>query len=515
MEDARMAGDGAPGASPFSAEVDSLPSRTRVPEAERWTTAEGATASVESLLRHRGYHPRRQSASLDGGTDPRHRVRSYPWRQWLSRGMLRCMCSAGKQLEVASFIYALALLALLTTLHLSYVNRCGCASALLAQVPESQRTGHAPVHFIRAYDIVELRVPPARHWAASEQHAPAWRHWLLQRLLPRVQRYQFATEKGLLLLSEDARRAHNVSMLRLTLPAHHLCFGSSPLLRSVMELFVGSETVALNAFAYLLRDEPMPDGRTRRPHPGADGYVLNVHSGDMYNIGRVFIGELYARTAHFTDIVLLKLGVLLTSVYVMFTISALIAFALREVQARITKLAVEIQHARHRTPYAGALFSSSMHALVLVPIITGILFFLFEFFDNQLLAFCVLVLAWLAEVVVMLTWRSGIPAYVLPRAFAAYMLAFHLYFFSFPLGFSWLALFTCAAFMQHTMFLVLSRHERHLTNAGGRNETRPQEGTGEVAAGHGGSGAPLPPSMATMPAAPFGAALPMIPDMIR
>jgi hypothetical protein len=372
----------------------------------------------------------------------------------------RLLSHGGKKLELASFLNALLFLGLLTNLHLTYVNRAGCAPTLLEQMaqfhPEAR---HDPALLLRRYDLVQVQVVPTplplQHfhntWSGLQ---PLW-----ERLLPRPQRYQFATEKGFLLLSEQARRSHNISELHLELTTKDTCYGASPFMRGILKYIVGSETVVLNAFAYLLQYGLRHGHSSGQRSLGTDGYVLNVQSGDIYNIGRVFIGELYARSAYFTDVFLLKTGVLLTSAYVMFTIGALIAFALREVQSRIMKLALEIQNARNRTPYAGALFSSSIHALVLVPIITGILFFLFEFFDNQLLAFCVLVVAWIAEVTVMLGWRSGLSIYILPRAFAAYLLAFHIYFFSFPLGFSWLALFTCAAFMQHTVFLVFSRFE--------------------------------------------------------
>ncbi|KAK4531574.1 hypothetical protein CCYA_CCYA08G2431 [Cyanidiococcus yangmingshanensis] len=386
--------------------------------------------------------------------------RNSAWRRSWSRMTRRVLSYGGKKLELASFLNALLFLGLLMNLHLTYVNRPGCALTLMERMAaHHQEALHDPALVLRQYDLVEVRVVPSpQDWRGDQgpwsRIQPLW-----DRLLPRSQRYQFATEKGFLLLSEQARLRHNISELHLELATADACFGSSRFMRGILKYIVGSETVVLNAFAYLLQ-YGLRHGQPNGQHSlGTDGYVMNLQSGDIYNIGRVFIGELYARSAYFTDVFLLKTGVLLTSVYVMFTIGALIAFALREVQTRIMKLALEIQNARNRTPYAGALFSSSIHALVLVPIITGILFFLFEFFDNQLLAFCVLVVAWIAEVTVMLGWRSGLSVYILPRAFAAYLLAFHIYFFSFPLGFSWLALFTCAAFMQHTVFLVFSRFE--------------------------------------------------------
>ena len=53
---------------------------------------------------------------------------------------------------------------------------------------------------------------------------------------------------------------------------------------------------------------------------------------------------------------------------------------------------------RHRLSYVALIATHLVESLVYVPIMVGILFFLFEFFSDQLLAFFVLSMIWICEV---------------------------------------------------------------------------------------------------------------------
>lgn len=89
----------------------------------------------------------------------------------------------------------------------------------------------------------------------------------------------------------------------------------------------------------------------------------------------------------------------------------------------------------------------------------GILFFLFEFYDDQLLAFMVLILVWLCEIFTLISVRTPISMKFFPRFFLLYFLVFHIYFFSYAYGFSYLALSTTAAFMLHLILYFWNRFE--------------------------------------------------------
>lgn len=82
-----------------------------------------------------------------------------------------------------------------------------------------------------------------------------------------------------------------------------------------------------------------------------------------------------------------------------------------------------------------------------------------QFFDDQLLAFCVLAVAWLCEVTVAVSNRHWVSRHYLPRLLFTYFLAFHMYFFSYPLGYAWLSLGTCVAFMAHAVIALWNRWE--------------------------------------------------------
>jgi hypothetical protein len=67
-------------------------------------------------------------------------------------------------------------------------------------------------------------------------------------------------------------------------------------------------------------------------------------------------------------------------------------------------------------------------------IMIGILFFLFEFFDDQLLAFMVMTLVWLCELFTMISVRTRVSMQYFPRFFFLYFMIFHIYFFSYSYG---------------------------------------------------------------------------------
>lgn len=155
-----------------------------------------------------------------------------------------------------------------------------------------------------------------------------------------------------------------------------------------------------------------------------------------------------------------KCGVLMMSLFVFFTTTMSVSFTLRETQTRMLKFTVQLQHhAQHRLPTFQLIFVHVIESLVFVPIMIGILFFLFEFYDDQLLAFMVLVLVWLCELFTLISVRTPISMKFFPRFFLLYFLVFHIYFFSYAYGFSYLALMTTAAFMQHLILYFWNRFE--------------------------------------------------------
>ncbi|WCJ18319.1 hypothetical protein M5689_000680 [Euphorbia peplus] len=253
--------------------------------------------------------------------------------------------------------------------------------------------------------------------------------------------YMYTMEKGYFLLPEDAKSRHNIRTVNINISARHPCFGNR-WQQLLINRVVGYDTILMNSLL---------------SSPG-QGYLFNFQTKELYNLS--YPQEPLEGPAKFGDYLVTKCGVLMMSLFVFFTTTMSVSFTLRETQTRMLKFTVQLQHhARHRLPTFQLIFVHVIESLVFVPIMIGILFFLFEFYDDQLLAFMVLILVWLCELFTLISVRTPISMKFFPRFFLLYFLVFHIYFFSYSYGFSYLALSTTAAFMQHLILYFWNRFE--------------------------------------------------------
>lgn len=328
-------------------------------------------------------------------------------------------------LEILAAMCAITLFWTVFALHVRFVRRHGCAAAL-DKWDFSDNDKNHPV------------LPPVLEIAVVSHRGPT------------VGTFRFSRERGLLLLSNHSLAALNVTVDDVRLSTRDPCFGDG-VSQWILERIVGYETVAINAFARM-KGITMPYG-----------YVLSMQSRRVLNLmhadpglgtrGRPLASRLALK-------LMWKMGAFLTAGFIMCTTAALVSFTLKEVQMRMIKLTMDLQVImRTELGYGRVIFRYAMDALVFIPIIAGMLFFLFEFFDDQALAFSVLMLTWLCEFAASGSTRHRISRYYLPRLFFAYFGAFHVYFFSFPLGFSWLALITSVVFMLHAALAVWNHCE--------------------------------------------------------
>ncbi|XP_060186049.1 membralin-like protein At1g60995 [Lycium barbarum] len=265
--------------------------------------------------------------------------------------------------------------------------------------------------------------------------------WLETRSKAFEPTYLYTKEKGYLLLPEEARLRHNIRTINISISARHSCFGNR-WQQLLINRLVGYDTILMNS---LLNS------------PG-EGYLYNHQTKEFYNL--TYAHEQPESSARFGDYLVTKCGVLMMSLFVFFTTTMSVSFTLRETQTRMLKFTVQLQHhARHRLPTFQLIFVHVIESLVFVPIMIGILFFLFEFYDDQLLAFMVLIFVWLCELFTLISVRTPISMKYFPRFFLLYFLVFHIYFFSYSYGFSYLALSTTAAFMQHLILYFWNRFE--------------------------------------------------------
>ncbi|XWS54884.1 hypothetical protein CRYUN_Cryun10bG0127900 [Craigia yunnanensis] len=266
-------------------------------------------------------------------------------------------------------------------------------------------------------------------------------YWLEKRSESFEPTYLYTMEKGYFLLPEVAKSRHNMRTINISISARHPCFGNR-WQQLLINRFVGYDTILMNSLL----------------HQPGQGYLYNFQTKEFYNLS--YAQELPDGSARFGDYLVTKCGVLMMSLFVFFTTTMSVSFTLRETQTRMLKFTVQLQHhARHRLPTFQLIFVHVIESLVFVPIMIGILFFLFEFYDDQLLAFMVLILVWLCELFILISVRTPISMKFFPRFFLLYFLVFHIYFFSYAYGFSYLVLSTAAAFMQHLILYFWNRFE--------------------------------------------------------
>lgn len=288
---------------------------------------------------------------------------------------------------------------------------------------------------------LNLDVPKLMHVLYLDRIHSYAVHWLENRTKAFEPTYLYTMEKGYFLLPEADKSRHNIRTINISILARHPCFGNR-WQQLLINRFVGYDTILMNS----LLDTP------------GQGYLYNYQTKEFYNLSYPL--EPPEGPAKFGDYLVTKCGVLMMSLFVFFTTTMSVSFTLRETQSRMLKFTVQLQHhARHRLPTFQLIFVHVIESLVFVPIMIGILFFLFEFYDDQLLAFLVLILVWLCELFTLISVRTPISMKFFPRFFLLYFLVFHIYFFSYAYGFSYMALGTAAAFVQHLILYFWNHFE--------------------------------------------------------
>ena len=98
------------------------------------------------------------------------------------------------------------------------------------------------------------------------------------------------------------------------------------------------------------------------------------------------------------------------------------------------------QHVRARLPLLPLVTYHLLDSLVFVPIMLGVLFFLFEFFGDQVLAFLVLLSVWGCEIFSAVACRTVASLRLFPRVFLLTMILMEMYHMTWPFGFGYLSL---------------------------------------------------------------------------
>jgi hypothetical protein len=205
--------------------------------------------------------------------------------------------------------------------------------------------------------------------------------------------YSFSKEKAFLMLRTDIKESHNVSTVVATIPMSCECFGRAPV-SWVIHNVVGYDTIMLNLM-----------GRTFNEH----GHLQKMRSGQIFSVQKYSSlrympsTDLFAQNTLELDVfrerIAYKLALCLTIIFLFFTTTSMVSFILKQTQSKMLKFTFLLQyHVHHNIPLTFLIFTHVLESLIFVPIMIGILFFMFEFFGDQLLAFLILSLVWLCEV---------------------------------------------------------------------------------------------------------------------
>ena len=173
---------------------------------------------------------------------------------------------------------------------------------------------------------------------------------------------------------------------------------------------------------------------------------------------------------------LVRIGTLFSAVFLLFAMSSLVSFILGQTQARMLQFTAALQrHVRARLPLVPLVSYHLLDSLVFVPIMLGVLFFLFEFFGDHVLAFLVLLIVWGCEVFSAVACRTAQSLRLFPRVFLMCLGFFHVYHMTWPLGFGYLALLACVAALQVAMFHLWATFELPAITSGRVNVNRIRE----------------------------------------
>ena len=141
------------------------------------------------------------------------------------------------------------------------------------------------------------------------------------------------------------------------------------------------------------------------------------------------------------NLLIFKIGTLCSALFLLFATSTLVSFILSQTQQRMLRFTLQLhQYVRARLAVAPMILVHLLESLVFVPILLGVLFFMFEFFGDQFLAFTVLMTVWACELYSAVCCRTleSIRAY--PRVYLLCFTLFHCYHLCCPFGFQFLAL---------------------------------------------------------------------------
>uniref|UniRef100_A0A7S1TRD7 Uncharacterized protein n=2 Tax=Phaeomonas parva TaxID=124430 RepID=A0A7S1TRD7_9STRA len=199
----------------------------------------------------------------------------------------------------------------------------------------------------------------------------------------------FARDKGFLALPRRLLGQHRIEVATLVVRDDDACLGP-PIAAALLRHVVGYDTFWLNwALRYF----------------GGGGYFHSLNMETVQPLAK--IEQVTATKAAWPSLFALKLGSLCAIAFLFYVVSTMVSFTLRQTQNKMLRFTYMLERSvRYGMPYRGLVMTHVVDSLVFVPMMVGMLFFLFQFYDDQVLALLVLSCVWLSEVYAIIACRT-------------------------------------------------------------------------------------------------------------
>uniref|UniRef100_H3HDY2 Uncharacterized protein n=1 Tax=Phytophthora ramorum TaxID=164328 RepID=H3HDY2_PHYRM len=278
--------------------------------------------------------------------------------------------------------------------------------------------------------------------------------------------FVYAPQKSLLALLEHADALQtDVKLDTLYLPRKSQCFelrwfNALPLWTLIRDRVIGYDTILVNQ---LLK------------HYGARGFFYREDSRVVVDMSYGVFNPATAAQS-WLRLVALKFKILHTILFLFFVITALVAFVLMETQKRMITFAALFQNRMQlQIPLANLVVTFFAQSLMFVPVLVGMLFFLFELYKDRLLAFGIMTVMWVGESFSVISVRCRLSQAYFPPLFFCLFTFFHVYLFSFPFGFSYVALGATSLLLLQLMLFFWNCFEIPALNRGEISRVCPRE----------------------------------------
>ncbi|EEY54910.1 uncharacterized protein PITG_08478 [Phytophthora infestans T30-4] len=358
----------------------------------------------------------------------------------LIRWAQRLLSAANRErIEMFLFVVASHFLLLFFILHASFISDGGSVSCLAQILPPSATPYSLQDGHLRLLRIQIMPDIDAAAWSLSTGS------------------FVYAPQKSLLALLEHANTIQtDVKMDTLLLPKSSQCFklrwfNDLPLCSFIRDKVVGYDIILVNQIV---------------KHFGARGVFYREDSRSTINLSYgVFNPTLAAQS--WLRFVAMKVKILHTILFLLFALAALVAFVLMETQKRMITFAALFQN-RHQLqiPFANLVLTFFAQSLVFVPVLVGMVYFLFELYKDRLLAFGVMTIMWMGESFSVVSVRTRLSQAYFPPLFFCLFTLLHIYLFSFPFGFSYVALGVTSLLLLQLMLFFWNCFEIPALNRG-------------------------------------------------